>query len=312
MREIGQLSSPQAAHQFADHLLSKGMKSEVRHSSADGSASVWLLDETRLAEARETLTRFVQTPDAPEFAEAARQAQAIRKLEARLDRAYARRVTDAGGIYGSGGYLRKTPMVTLLVAISIGVTLWTNFGKKTMLVVNYINFTTIRMDPDYGMALDSLSGALGYEPWRLVAPMFLHMNFMHLFFNMSWVAGLGGLIEREKRQWALLAIVLISHISGSFTEYFWDVYGLEKHVIMFGGFSGAVYGLIGYAWMYGEANPGGYIRLSSQNIQLALVWMVLCFSGALGPVANGAHLGGLVAGMLMGMASGSNDRRRGR
>lgn len=312
MREIGQLSSLQAAHQFADYLLSKEMKAEVRPTVTHGSVSVWLLDETRLAEAREALTRFVHQPDAPEFADSARQAQAIRKMEARLDRAYARRVTDAGDTYGTGGYLRKTPMVTLLVAISIGVTLWTNFGKKTMLVVNYINFTTPRMDPDYGMALDSLNGALGKEPWRLVAPMFLHMNFMHLFFNMSWVAGLGGLIEREKRKWALLAIVVVSHIAGSFTEYAWDVYGLEKHIVMFGGFSGAVYGLIGYAWMYGETNPGGYIRLSSQNIQLALIWMVVCFSGALGPVANGAHLGGLIAGMLMGILSGSGDRRRGR
>lgn len=33
----------------------------------------------------------------------------------------------------------------------------------------------------------------------LVAPMFLHMNFMHLLFNMSWAVNLGGMIEREKR-----------------------------------------------------------------------------------------------------------------
>ena len=157
--------------------------------------------------------------------------------------------------------------------------------------------------------LDSLSGALGLEPWRLVAPMFLHMSFMHLIFNMSWVSGLGGLIERERGSRLLLAVVLVTHVVSAFTEYFWQLYGLNDHVIRFGGFSGAVYGLIGFCWAYAEYNPRGYIRLSGQSIQLALIWMVLCFTGVLGPVANGAHLGGLVAGLMMGWLVGLRDAR---
>lgn len=309
MREIGQLPNEQAATQFADFLLASGMKAELRRGQ-DGSVSAWLLDETRLAEARQFLADFLQNPAAPQFAAAGKQARAIRKVESRLDRDYARRVVNAGSVYDSGGLLRSTPVVKLLIALSIGVSLWTNFGSKTMLVVDYINFTTPRYDNDHGWVLDGLSSALGREPWRLVAPMFLHMGFMHLFFNMSWVAGLGGLIEREKGSRTLLAIVLLTHIVASFTEYFWDVYGLHKHVVLFGGFSGAVYGLIGYAWMYGEYNRRGYIRLSQQNIQLAVIWMILCFTGALGPVANGAHFGGLAAGICLGIFSGLRDSRR--
>jgi len=30
------------------------------------------------------------------------------------------------------------------------------------------------------------------------------------------------------------------------------------------------------------------------------VWLVICFTGAVGPVANYAHLGGLVSGMAIG------------
>lgn len=309
MREIGQLPNEQAATQFADFLLASGMKAELRRGQ-DGSVSVWLLDETRLADARRHLADYIQNPAAPQFAAAAKQARAIRKVESRLDRDYARRVTEAGSVYDSGRYLRGTPVVKLLIAISIGVSLWTNFGKKTNLVVDYINLTTPRYDNDHGWVLDSLSDALGREPWRLVAPMFLHMGFIHLFFNMSWLAGLGGLIEREKNSRTLLGIVLVTHIVAAFTEYFWDIYGLHRHVVLFGGFSGAVYGLIGYAWMYGEYNRGGFIGLSSQNIQLAVIWMILCFSGAMGPVANGAHFGGLAAGMCLGIVSGLRDSRR--
>jgi membrane associated rhomboid family serine protease len=33
------------------------------------------------------------------------------------------------------------------------------------------------------------------------------------------------------------------------------------------------------------------------------MWMVLCFTGLLGPIANGAHVGGLVIGALLGFSS---------
>ncbi|MFM1802436.1 MAG: Rhomboid protease GlpG, partial [Planctomycetota bacterium] len=232
------------------------------------------------------------------------------KAEEKLDRDYAKRVKDAGQIYNSGQFLRRTPVVNLLIGLSIAVTLMTNFGKRTMFVINYINLTTPRYDPNDGWVIDSLSGALGYEPWRLIAPLFLHMSFLHILFNMSWLAQLGGMVEREKKSWFLLFLVLTTHIVASFTEYFWNIYGLQRNVILFGGFSGAVYGLIGFVWMYSEFNRFSEIRLSSQNLQLALFWMVLCFTGFLGPIANGAHFGGLVAGMIIGMISGRRDAQR--
>ena len=222
MREIGQLPNSRSASIFSDFLLTKGMKSEPRQNS-DQTISIWLIDETRLAEARQWLVEYEQKPDNPGFAAATRQAKTLRDTESKLDREYAKRVVNAGSVYDSGRLLKRTPVVTILIAISIGVSLWTNFGKKTDLVINYINFTTPRYDDNNGWVVDSLDGALGYEPWRLVAPMFLHMNFMHLLFNMSWVANLGGMIEREKSSKLLLMVVLITHIASAFTEYFWDV-----------------------------------------------------------------------------------------
>lgn len=309
MREIGQFSASQPSAPLADYLLTQGIKTEVR-TGGTGVMSIWVLDENRLEEARKIFSEYSVNPSDTRFTDASRTAVKLRKAEAKLDKAYARRVTDAGRVYDSGQYLRGTPVVSLLIGLSLAVTLWTNFGKNTMLVIDYINFATPRFDPDNGWVIDSLSETLGWEPWRLVAPMFLHMSFLHLFFNMSWLAHLGRMIEREKRSWFLLGLVLATHIVASFSEYFWDIYGLNRQVVLFGGFSGAVYGLIGYVWMYSEYNRRGYIGLSSQNIQLALFWMVLCFTGFLGPIANGAHFGGLIAGMLIGMVSGSRDARR--
>ncbi len=309
MREIGHLPNSRSASIFSDFLLTKGMKSEPRQNS-DQTISIWLIDETRLNEARQWLTEYQQNPDLPNFSSAISQAKTLRDAESKLNREYAKRVVDAGSVYDSGRMMKRTPVVTILIAISIGVSLWTNFGKDRPLVEKYINFATQREDINDGWVVDSLNGALGNEPWRLVAPMFLHMNFMHLLFNMSWLANLGKIIEREKSSKLLLMIVLFTHIISAFTEYFWEVYGLDQRYVFFGGFSGAVYGLIGFVWMYSETFKGSYIRLSGQNLQLALIWMVLCFTGLLGPVANGAHAGGLVAGMLLGMLIGLRDERR--
>lgn len=309
MREIGQFTANQPSAPLADYLLTLGIKTDVR-KNANGTESIWAIDENRLNEARTHFSAYLENPNDTRFETAARTANKLRKAEIKLDREYAKRVQDAGSVYESGNYLRKTPVVKLLIALSIGVTLWTNFGAKTELVRDYINFASPRYDMNDGWVTDSLEQALGKQPWRLIAPMFLHFGFMHLFFNMSWLSHLGGMIEREKRSWFLLFLVTFTHIASAFTEYFWEMYGLHRTTIIFGGFSGAVYGLIGFAWMYAEYNRSGYIRLSPQNIQLAVVWMVLCFTGALGPIANGAHFGGFAAGMILGMISGIRDARR--
>lgn len=310
MRELGTIAARPAGI-LTDYLLARGIKTELRPiSSNPADVAIWVIDEDRLNEARTALERFRTNPDDPEFTTVARKASEIRKEEARKDRAYRKSVTDAGRVYSAGGTLKRTPVVTLLIAASVAMSLWTNFDKRIDRVIEYVNLASPRLDPDNGLVLDSLSSALGPEPWRLIAPMFWHLSFLHLFFNMSWVSGLGGMIERERGSRMLLAVVLVTHLVSAFAEYFWQIYGLNRNSVLFGGFSGAVYGLIGFAWAYGEYNPRGYVRLSGQSVQLALIWMVLCFTGMLGPVANGAHLGGLVAGLMMGYFVGERDAGR--
>jgi len=42
---------------------------------------------------------------------------------------------------------------------------------------------------------------------------------------------------------------------------------------------------------------------------LMLVWLVLCFTGILGPIANMSHLLGLMIGMITGFFSSGQARR---
>lgn len=313
MREIGQLDSTRSASALADFLLAKGIKTETRANAAGDRFSIWVIDENRLSEARADFVEFQANPADARFAAAARTAREVRRAEAKADRDYARRVTDAGDIYSAGGLMRKTPVVKYLIVACVIVSLWSNFGKRmtadreNLISLRYINLASPRFDMNDGWVIDDLKPALTKEPWRLVAPMFLHLSWLHLFCNMSFLTYFGGMIEREKRSWFFLALVVFTHIVSAFSEYFLQVYGMHDKVIMFGGFSGAGYGLFGFVWMYAEYNSYGYIRMSRQNFQYGLIWLVLCFTGVFGPIANGAHFGGMVAGMLVGIIVGKRD-----
>jgi GlpG protein len=68
----------------------------------------------------------------------------------------------------------------------------------------------------------------------------------------------------------------------------------------FGGMSGVLYALIAYIWIRGRFDPTLGFVLNRGTVVALLVWLLLGFTGSLGPVANYAHLGGLIAGSLLG------------
>src|SRR6185437_5682340 len=73
----------------------------------------------------------------------------------------------------------------------------------------------------------------------------------------------------------------------------------------FGGMSGVVYGLFGYDWMKARFHPELGLSIDPTNIIIMMVWFFLCMTplmdSILGSgVANAAHAGGLIAGMLIG------------
>jgi GlpG protein len=138
-----------------------------------------------------------------------------------------------------------------------------------------------------------LPAVLHGEVWRLVTPIFVHFGIWHLLFNLLWLFQLGSMIERRLGTGSLAALVL-----GTAT-----VSNLAQALVSgpnFGGMSGVVYALAGYVWMRGKHDPNTDVYLDPQSIQWLAIWLVICFTGLLGPVANTAHLVGLLAGAAWG------------
>ncbi len=195
---------------------------------------------------------------------------------------------------GSSGRSLVRPVTILLIGISIGLAAVSNFGSNRALLSHLVL-------SQFPLGEDGFSGFLpevrAGQFWRLLTPMFVHLNLPHLIFNMLALANLGGLIERQTGPWRYLALVLVLHFVSEFAQYF-GAGGYNG-----GGMSGVIFGLFGYIWMQGKFNPAGGLVLSQQDIMTTLIFFVLCFTGLVGPIANGAHAGGLVAGALIGVVA---------
>ena len=137
--------------------------------------------------------------------------------------------------------------------------------------------------------------------WRLITPIFLHFGILHIIFNMLWLYSLGTQIERRggRRQLALLvlAIAVVSNIG--------------QYVIAgpaFGGFSGVVYGMLGYVWIMAQFQPASGYVMDRFTIGFMLVWLLIGMSGMFAGMANAAHLFGLLSGVLWGLYKVRNRR----
>ncbi len=68
----------------------------------------------------------------------------------------------------------------------------------------------------------------------------------------------------------------------------------------FGGMSGVVYGLFGYAWTRGRLEPTSGLYLRNDVAVWMIGWFILCILNPSMNVANWAHGVGLVAGAALG------------
>ncbi len=140
---------------------------------------------------------------------------------------------------------------------------------------------------------DPLSDIKKGQAWRLVTPMFLHFDIFHLAFNMMWLWQFGVVLEMRFRSMRFLALVLAVAAISNVAEGFWSSTN-------FGGMSGVNYGLFGFILLRSKLHPTPEFAMNRQTVVLMLVWLVVCFTGAVGMVANAAHLLGFLSGAAIG------------
>ncbi len=62
-----------------------------------------------------------------------------------------------------------------------------------------------------------------------------------------------------------------------------------------------MYALFGYIWMKGLHEPEQGMAVHPNTVNIMLLWLVICMTGAVGHIANAAHVMGLVVGVTLGV-----------
>ncbi len=298
MRQIGPPLPASQASTLADVLLAEGIKTHL--GGTPNGMEVWVIDEDRLNRARELLATFLADPEASRHAEARNKAKQVRTEENKTEREYERlqhriekRMTRTA----------RDQVTLFLVVVSVAVSLFS---------ISFVNRQDTNLDegaPEQVVRWLSFANPTAHigkpqaqipwmEPWRMVTPIFLHFGVMHLVFNMLMLISMGSRVERAIGPYRYAALVLALAIFSNLAQ------GLMVPHHNFGGMSGVVYGIFGFIWVQMSRAPSRGLAVDGLTSFIMMAWFFAGFSSQFNmggaAVANHAHAGGLLMGLLIG------------
>ncbi len=298
MRQIGPPLPASQASTLADVLLAEGIKTHL--GGTPNGMEVWVIDEDRLNRARELLATFLADPEASRHAEARNKAKQVRTEENKTEREYERlqhriekRMTRTA----------RDQVTLFLVVVSVAVSLFS---------ISLVNRQDSNLDvgaPEQVVRWLSFANPTAHigkpeaqipwmEPWRMVTPIFLHFGVMHLVFNMLMLISMGSRVERAIGPYRYAALVLALAIFSNLAQ------GLMVPNHNFGGMSGVVYGIFGFIWVQMSRAPSRGLAVDGLTSFIMMAWFFAGFSSQFNmggaAVANHAHAGGLLMGLLIG------------
>jgi GlpG protein len=302
LRQIGTVPKTLDPKGFADYLLSLGMKTRI--DDRPEGWSIWIYNEDHIQQARDELRSFLSHPDDPRYRDATPAAQTIRRNEQQLDRKFRKNYRDASDLWGFPA-LSQRPLTTAMLVACIIIFIWQHLPTGLSKTIpsgedleRWLLFSSYTKEHGliHGFGLDDIRHG---QVWRLVTPIFMHAHPLHIVFNLLWLRLLGTLIEIRRGTLRLAVLVLVSAAASDLGQYLW----MEKmdEVAPFLGMSGVVYALFGYIWMKGIYQPEQRMGVHPNSVNIMLLWLVLCMTGVLGPIANAAHVVGLGVGIAFGL-----------
>ena len=188
-----------------------------------------------------------------------------------------------------------------IIIFAIVFALISNFGS-VIAAIELLTFTNINVTNQGYISMFDFDQTFWIDNqwWRLITPIFIHFSFAHLAFNCLWIFILGEKIENTDGSLIFILLVIFSAILSNCLQYFWT------ETSLFGGLSGVIYGLIGFCMIVEFDSQYDRYKLPPALYLFMIVWLLLGFAGILdlfgfGSVANFAHLGGLISGILFAM-----------
>lgn len=154
-------------------------------------------------------------------------------------------------------------------------------------------------------AFEMSSAAWHGQPWRLWTSTLLHVNVLHLAFDVYWLWVFGTFVEESFGSLAMLGLYLV--LAGGSAAAEW---ALARGGV---GLSGVGYGLFGLLWVLSRRTQRFAGAIDRQTIQLFVAWFFLCIvltAVNVFPVGNVAHGSGWILGMLLGLMIADRHAKR--
>lgn len=316
MRHLTTIVGHSKAEAFVAYLLTQDISTHVETTGKQSDEwDVWIRDEDRLPAALQELEKFQNSPNDPVYQQAIKDARTILKEKREQQIARQKQIHTPRYSQGMPGRSGKLPPLTLtLIIICVALGLASEFstpqannllGKS---IVRQLKFVDMQAYLQTGNPAYSLER---WQLWRIFTPAFLHGDALHLLMNMLSLASLGRLVERmegtARYAWMMLLIALVSHLLQGLTPL--QYFGSPNFV----GISGVVLGLFGYVAVKSNRRPDLGVQLSMQSYVMVGLILILGFSNGIGSLrmANLAHIGGLIAGLVLGFILSNHrfDRR---
>ena len=180
--------------------------------------------------------------------------------------------------------------------------LWTQFPEPVLI--------------EYGAKLNYLVNAPNHQWWRLIAPMFIHINVIHLMVNMYSLMMVGPFVEKLYGGAKFVVFWVVTGLCGLLASYLTvrpqlatdplSRFIFKADDVPSAGASGALFGLVGVLFVFGikfrHELPEGFKRaFGTGMLPIILINLFIGFIGR-GFIDNAAHLGGLLSGAVLALA----------
>jgi membrane associated rhomboid family serine protease len=189
-------------------------------------------------------------------------------------------------------FTRSNPFVLIIIGINAGVFLleWLAGGMGGL-----------SADPQVIRAFGAKNNDLinnQHQYWRLVTSIFIHIGFLHFLLNNYALWIIGQEIERLYGSARFVTLYLVTGVVGSLASYTFNP-GAQS-----AGASGAIFGLFGvmatFAFRYRKELPERLATDIRRRI-LPVIAINLIFGFSVRIVDNAAHIGGLLAGVVLAL-----------
>ena len=185
-----------------------------------------------------------------------------------------------------------SPITFSLIAVCLLVALLSVMGSQTGRV-EFLFYPLLAPDNLFAL-LGELTNIGTFL--RTLTPMFLHFGELHLVFNMLWLWYFGKQLEAIHPRWLFILLIVLTSFVSNTTQY------LSSNFNNFGGMSGVVYGLVGYTWIVHSLMPRSNLQIRGSMFAVFVAALVLMEVLASSWIATAAHVGGLLSGLLLGLA----------